>query len=268
MANFYDNTNLPFNLALAQEEIFGSYGDRVSIWDKRKTLVKFGYNTDVDTGTIETVWSFGGNETYVFADEITSISSSSVSDTGVVTVEGHRNAGTEANPEYIFVTQQVTLTGQTTAALTTPLSRVSRVFNASSTPLVGTVYVHEGGATTGGVPNDATTVHITIPAGSNQSFKAATTFSSTDYFIMTYLNGSVRKATSASVDFIVQVRQPGGVFRESFIFTSSQSGGTVNIIGEPYLIIPKNSDIRIQADSSTTNVSVGAVFAGYIAKVI
>lgn len=268
MTTYHDQTLADFRLALAQEEIFGTYGDRVSIWDKHKTLVKFGYNVDVDTGAIETVWSHGGNETYVFADEITSVSSSSGSDTGVITIEGHRNAGTEANPEYIFVIQNVTLTGQTDATLTTPLSRVSRAYNSSSTSLVGTVYVHEGGATTGGVPNDASTVHITIPAGSNQSFKAATTFSSTDYFIMTYLNGSVRKSNSAVVDFIVQVRQPGGVFRESFIFTASQSGGTVNILGEPYLIVPKNADIRMQADASTTNVSVGAVFAGYIAKVI
>ena len=50
MPQYSDRADLPFDLAMAIQEIYALYGDRVSIWDKRKTLIKFGRNTDVDQG--------------------------------------------------------------------------------------------------------------------------------------------------------------------------------------------------------------------------
>lgn len=263
---FTYHADLPGRLALAEQEIYAVYGERVSVWEKRKSLVKFGLNPSISSTQAECVWSIGGDETMLTTNGITHVSSSSGSDVGqILVIEYHTISGSGADAQFTFGRQFVTLNGQTSVELDVPCARVSRMYNTSLTDLVGDVYVHEGGATTGGVPNDITTAHCSIPAGEQQSFKAQTTFSNEDYFIMTHLTGSVRKAQSAAADFFVQIAGPGMSFRSTYNFTAVQ--GTTEITGEPYLIIPKNHDIKIRADVSANNVQVAASFSGFIAKV-
>ena len=122
-----------FWLRHAIREAHGTYasalaGRRVDVPGKGKSLLKFGRNLNMGTaGTRATVWDAGpANEVYVDdnTNPIDSISSSSGSDAIDVVVEGHTDDGTGAKT---FVVQTVTLTGQTRAALTTPLNRCSRV---------------------------------------------------------------------------------------------------------------------------------------------
>lgn len=255
----------------AEREILNTYGDTVSVAAKKKSLLKFGRNASVGT-SYETVWEYGGDETYVTTNAIDTVSSSSASDTATeMFVEGHTVSGTGTSSQFTFTTQTVTLNGQNKVLLTTPLARVSRAYVSSGT-LVGDFYVYEDDTLSSGVPTTASKVHMTVEgatSGHTQSFKAATTFSNTDYAIVTSGYAAVNKKTSASVDFVIEVRQAGGVFRPAGGRISLQSGGqtTAQIQFDPYVIIPKNADVRIRAIASTTAVEVDASFQAYLAAV-
>jgi len=251
-------------LVQGEREIQATYGDYVSIDKKAKSLIKFGKSAALSTNTLETVWSVGGNETYISTNDISYISSSSASDTEQVTIEGH----TVLNGEFTFVVQTATLNGQNAVGLTIDLARVSRVYNSDSTELVGRVVVYENATLSGGIPTDATKIHIDIPAGFQQSFKSATTFSNTDYFIMTGFYGAVSAKASAAVDFYVEIREAGKVFLPKGSFTASSTGGASDISLDPAIIVPKNADIRIRAETVTNNAIVFGIFKGYLAKVL
>lgn len=256
----------------AEREILSTYGDVVSVEAKAKSLLKFGRNANVGT-SYETVWEYGGNETYVTTNAIDTVSSSSASDTATeMFIEGHTVSGTGTSSQFTFVTQTVTLNGQNKVTLATPLARVSRAYVANSTVLVGDFYVYEDDTLSSGVPTTATKVHMTVEgatSGHTQSFKAATTFSNTDYAIVTGGYAAVNKKTSANVDFVIEVRQAGGVFRPAGGRIALQSGGqtTQQIQFDPYVIIPKNADVRVRAIASTTAVEVDASFQAYLAAV-
>ena len=251
-------------LVQGEREIQATYGDYVSIDKKAKSLIKFGKSAALSTNTLETVWSVGGNETYISTNDISFISSSSASDTEQVTIEGH----TVLNGEFTFVVQTATLNGQNAVGLTIDLARVSRMYNSDSTELVGRVVVYENATLSGGIPTDATKIHIDIPAGFQQSFKAATTFSNTDYFIMTGFYGAVSAKVSAAVDFYVEIREAGKVFLPKGSFTASSTGGASDISLDPAIIVPKNADIRIRVETVTNNAIVFGIFKGYLAKVL
>jgi len=260
--------NSNFELALAEKEIYGTYGDRVSIWDKSKTLIKFGANADLDTGIQETIWQPGGHETYVFANEIDRVVSTSAGDVGSVVIEGHTNSGTELEPVYSFVRQTVTLTGQTPVALTTPVSRVSRLAVVGNIGLSGDVSVFEDSTVVAGSPSDITKVHILVRGtlGYNSSQKAATTLSNTDYLILKGIFTSVQRGATAVVDFTLEVREGGGVFVPKFAWSSTQSGAAIPI--KPYIIVPRNADVRIVGTSNVNNTSATASFGGFLASVV
>jgi hypothetical protein len=254
-------------LVQAEREIQAQYGDVVSIDRKAKSLIKFGKSGNLAADTLSTVWTVGGNETYVTDNTIEYISSSSASDTQEITLECHTVTGTGADAQFTFLAQTVQLNGQTPVALDTPVARVSHAYNSNGTELVGRVTVYENTTVVGGVPSDATKIHIDIPQGLQGAFKGATTFSNTDYYILTGGFGSVSKKQDASADFFLEVRTAGGVFIQTAAISAS-SGGPWNVELDPAVIIPKNADVRITADASANNTVVFGIFKGYLAKVI
>ena len=256
-------------LVQGEREVYSTYGQRVSIDAKAKSLLKFGKSGDLSsTAGLQTVWSVDGNETYISTNLIDSVVSSSASDTQEVTIEGHTIEGSGVDAKFTFVVQTATLSGQTPVALTTPLARVSRVNNNSSTEIVGVVAVYEDSAVTGGVPNDTTKIHINIPLGFQQSFKAATTFSNTDYFFLTGCYGAVSQKQTAAADFYLELREVGKSFRQIACLTASSSGGSFNIEFDPAIIIPRNADVRVRCTTGTNNAVVFTNFRGYLAKVV
>lgn len=255
-------------LVHAEREIESSFGDVVSIVKKRKSLVKFGRNSDLTANTKETIWEVGGNETYLTANLIDSVSSSSTLDVSHVTVEGHTVSGTGENAQFTFVTQIVQLNGRNRVTLVTPLARTSKVYNSNSVDLLGSVYIYENTAIVDGVPTDTTKIHNLISAGLQQSFKAATTFSNTDYAILTSGFGSVSNKQAAFVDFFLEVKQPGGVFRQQAAVSASSSGGAWSLELNPCVIIPKNSDIKVTAISSASGAEAYVTFSAYLAEVV
>lgn len=254
-------------LVQAEREIEATYGDRVSIDRKAKSVIKFGKSSELTRDQLETVWTVGGNETYVTDNVIEYISSSSASDTQTIRLECHTVEGTGTDAKFTFLVQEVTLNGQTPVQLDTPVARVSHATNSNGTELVGRVTVYENTTVNGGVPADETKIHIDIEQGMQGSLKAATTFSDGDYYVLTGGFGSVSKKQDASADFYLEVRQAGGVFIQSAAVSASK-GGPWDITLDPAVIIPKNADIRVRVDSDTNDAVVFTVFKGYLAKVI
>mgnify|MGYP000636883421 CR=1 FL=1 len=255
-------------LVQAEREIQSTFGDVVSIDKKAKSLLKFGKSAELNADTMETVWSYGGHETYVNDNLIDSISSSNVADNEEIYLECHTVEGTGTDQKFTFMTQTVNLNGRNRVPLPTPVARVSRAYNNNGTELVGGVYVYEDTPLTNGVPQDRTKVHAHIPQGFQQSFKAATTFSDEDYYILTGGFGSVSNKQAASVDFYLEVRTAGKIFRQGAAVSASSTGGSWQIDLDPCIVIPKNADIRITCETGTGGAVVFGSFKGYLAKVI
>lgn len=248
----------------AINSIYQNFGDVVSVTDKAKTLYKFGRNADIGTGAYTTVQREGGDETYCTTNAIDKFSSSNAGDTQEIVIEGH----TIADGELTFATQTVTLNGQTETSLTTPLARVTRLYNNGTTDFTGDIYVYEDDTVTGGVPQTASKIHMKVTDG-NQSEKCSTSFSNSDYFIVTEFIGHVFEKTSVNVEFIGELRQVGTtnkVFRR--VFSTAGSNGQPTVVKfDPPIIIPKNYDARVRAISSSAGTDVGAAFNGYLAEV-
>lgn len=251
-------------LVQAEREIEQQFGEKVSIDRKAKSLIKFGKSAPLTTNSLQTVWTVGGNETYVSANTIDSISSSDAGDTQSIYLECHT---VDASGNFTFLTQTVTLNGQNRVLLPTPVARVSMAYNNDSTNLAGRVVVYENTALTNGIPTDVTKIHIDIPQGLQESFKAATTFSSTDYFILTGGFGSVSLKQAGAADFYLEIREKGKIFRQ-VAAVSATSSSPWEIKLDPAVIIPKNCDVRVRAETDSNNVVVFTVFQGYLAKIL
>ena len=263
------DTPLPITdywLEHAIQVIYGTYGDRVSVISKNKDLIKYGRTEQAGTSTAATLMTLTTgtlNETYVSTNIITTISSSSASDTGQVKVEGHTISG----GNFTFVTQTITLTGQTQATLATPLARCTRINNAGSSDLVGDIYVYQDDTSTSGVPDTATKVHCEVRAGMNQSEKASTTISSTDYWIIAGVYANVLEKTASTAEISFEVREYGKTFRKYFDMASSNTTDSFRT-GKPYIIVPPNADVRLRAIASGANTIVSGGMFGTLAKVI
>ena len=95
--------------------------------------------------------------------------------------------------------------------------------------------VYENTTVVGGVPSDPSKIHIDIPAGLQGSFKAATTFSDEDYYVLTGGFGSVSLKQNAAADFYLEVREVGKVFVQRAAVSAS-SGGPWDIDLDPAVI--------------------------------
>ena len=259
---------LPPHLKMAEIEIQRSYGDTVSVLKKSKSLRKWGQRDSTD-GTNDTeIWtSPPAQEVHVAGNQIDTISSSDAGDTQVVKIEGHTRSALTG--DLTFVVQTATLQGQSKTTLSTPLHRVTRLYNTGTTDFTGTIQVYEDTALTGGVPTDTDKIHIQTEAGENQSEKAATSLSSQDYWIITHVGGSVASKTgNPIVDIDLQYREAGKVWRKLFEFTVATQGSTTHSQAfEPPVIIPPNADVRLVAAAST-NAEVNGYINGHLAVIL
>jgi len=272
--------NYDFDMYMAEREIERTYGEKVSIVNKAKTLRKFGRTINADSGVATTVATFQGaviNETFATTNSVDYIVSDSASDTGTVSVEG---AYFDADNNLVFNAQDVTLTGLTPVALGTALCRCNRIkvkkgtFAAPAAALVGNVYVYDATLATGvtaGVPDVAAATKCMVVAGQNQSAKLASMISGSDYYVLTDVYAAVQKgnANTVAVDLDVEYREIGGVWLPLGLEMSLRTGGasTLDMPQRPYSIIPKNSDFRMVATSNTNDTTVSGHVHGYLAQV-
>lgn len=252
----------------AIQQIKDVYGDIVSINKKKKTLLKFGRSSQVQTTatTLMTLPTGTFNETYVASNLITTVSSSSSSDSSqTLTIEGHTISGSDLT----FVTQTAALMGTSQVTLSTALARVTRAYVSSgSSDLVGTIYVYEDDTNAvAGVPDTDSGVHLMIPAGRNQSEKASTSLSSQDYWIITQLTAEMLTKANSFADVELQIRVVGSVFREQFTLSVSDSHrGVINL--DPPIIVSKNSDVRLVGIADTNGRDVSGTINGYLAIIV
>lgn len=247
----------------AQNQIYQTFGDVVSVTNKAKTLYKFGRNPAVGTSLV-TIDRTGADETYATDNTIAYFSSSNAGDTQEITVEGHTISGGVLT----FKSQTVTLAGQTKTALETPLARCSRVANNNNTDFAGDIYVYEDDTVTSGVPQTASKIHMKVTEG-NQSEKCSTSISNNDYYIITSFHGYCFDKSAATVEYIGEMREVGTtnkVFRRVFSTAGANGKPTTQYFNPPF-IVPKNYDVRVRAVADGTNTDVGAAFNGYLASV-
>ena len=267
---------LPYDYRLwhAQQIILDTYGDTVSVEEKKKDLRKWGRNETVGTtrSTIMTLPTGVTDETLLTTDTALSVSSSSGSDTTqtVSLLEGHTSSGTDLT--FSSVNPEVTLTGQTAASLSLSRTRLTRA--RLSLPAVGNIYFYETGTTlASGVPEDTSKIHMIIPAGEIQTQKASTSLSSIDYWVITGAKAGVLEKTGAWAQVRIEIK-PWTTTNAWYPITEwiavSDSSGTVSLFGsdEPYLIVPKNHDVRMSAIANTAGIDITGGMIGYLAKVI
>lgn len=246
------------------------YGENWSIAKKLKVLQKFGRDTSLALNTKELLWEVAETfETLLEVGDgnlIDTISSSDAGDVGDdITIEGHYFNGAG---NLVFHIQTAVLNGQNKVTLAQPLARCSRMFDVDSA-LAGDVHVYQDTTISGGVPTDLAFAHNVIKgtAGEVQSFKAATTISYLDAFLITRARFSIQRKQSATVDFRLERALLGQAFRpfigDITLNTTGQSAIEVNF--DPPLVVPPNADIRAVATSNTAGVSANCVFSGYLA---
>jgi hypothetical protein len=272
------------NVTQAEAVVLSTYGDTVSVERKAKNLSKFGINFTVGT-TFETVGQFQGttaNETFTSTNSIDRVSSDNTSNNGlVVQIEGHTIDG---SGNLTFVVQEATLGTPATTPVTlpTPLARASRMFpkasgtfNAPQGDVVGNVYVFDNTAATGttaGVPDVAAATKLML-VDENQSQQCATSISSTDYWFITSIDAGIGSAGGNAARVLVRLETRdvanGGVWRplgRDLNIDIDQNG--VQQEESPYLIVPKNHDVRVRALTDANTASVFAEIRGVLAKVI
>lgn len=249
----------------AIDVINADYGDTVSVQAKNKDLLKFGRSKQAQTTktTLMTLPAGTFNEAYVSSNLINTVSSSSASDTQELVIEGH----TISSGVFTFVSQTVTLTGQAQAALTTPLARCTRIYNNGATDLVGFVYVYETDTSTAGVPDTGAKVHCMIDAGLNNSEKASTTISDADYWIVQSFYGDCLEKVATFGILHFEIRLSGKVFRNKIDISVNDASRGVHEF-KPYLIIPKNSDIRLRVSASANGKDFSGGIQGALVKVV
>lgn len=240
-----------------------TYNASVSVDDKKKDLLKFGTRTTVGTGweTLMTTVGTGTAETFATTNSIDTIVGAS-GDTNLIRIEGHTVDGNGATT---FVTQTKTLTADTPVSLDTALFRATRAINLSTTDsLGGPVYVYENNS-----GRDDNKTHLVIPQGEQQTQKAATTISSSDYWFVSGLSISVlskvtkyaearleMKATSSSVWLPI-----------SQTLSCTDTTGTIFVPFDPFIVVPANYDVRMAVKTNTSAVAVAGGFRGYLASV-
>tara|TARA_R110000803_G_scaffold63443_1_gene124112 strand:- start:8200 stop:9273 length:1074 start_codon:yes stop_codon:yes gene_type:complete len=247
----------------AKRIIFADDGVSVTLEAKNKDLLKFGRNKLCNTSksTLMTLPVGTDNEVLVATNIINSIISDDAGDTETVTVEGHTTA--DGGLTFASVTQQATLTGLTVKALTTPLARVSRVVNNSSTDLTGNIYVTETDTYTLGVPDTDNLVHLIVEAGLNNSEKGATTLANGDYWILQGFYSDCLEKTATFGTVHLEVRESGKTFINRIDISASRNHNAQHKF-KPYVIVKPNSDIRLRVSAG----AAGKDFSGGIEGVL
>lgn len=259
----YDKNDFPDSyIELACSEIMAQYGHRVRVG--RKTLNKFGRNQNAAVDVKELIAFNGYNMVRSATNSITHFSISNAADNQTLTVEGF----TIADGDLTFTTQEITLNGQTKTALTTPVSRCSRVANtSSSTKTADDVYVYTDTAISGGIPTDTSQIAAVMPAEDQSTVQAYTSIAANNYFVCTDFYASIGQKTNSAANIRFSTAPVGGVERTRII-AACGTGANLRYDFSPYLVIPPNTDILMFCNASTNNTDISAGFDGFFADIV
>ena len=259
----------------ALDVIYQTYGDRVSVDDKKKDLLKFGYKNATVSTSEETIGRFQSTsvlrEVFASTNTVDSIVCDSTAYTGLVTVEGQYFTDTSMT----FLSQTATMNSQTPVTLGTALGRATRMYTNTAFPTsTALVYVYDGtlatGVSTDGIPTAAAATKLMMDAIERQSGKSGTSISSVDYWIATEILAAAQQKAGGYGQVRMRTRQIGDEFRTSApkFPLDATVGNVVAIPIEPFLIVPKNSDVEMTFESSSSGLSLMCAVSGYLAKIV
>jgi len=219
-----------------------------------KVVHKFGHNTDIDS-SYETLWSAGGNYSYLSSATTLKISSADANDddgdTGARTV---LIQGLDTN--YNEIEETVTLDGQTAINTSNEYLRVYRMIvqtAGSSNHNEGIVYAGTG-TVTSGVPAN---IYAEIPAEYNQTMMAVYTIPADKTGYMTTFYASPDSQASfqtqllfGNSDGIMRVRNQLHAYQTQAMFDY-----------RPYLKIDEKTDVELRCAVGTANTEFGGGFS-------
>lgn len=270
MGLLYETVDQEFLIQEAIHEIKSTYGDEVSVDEKKKTLLKFGESEAIGTtkATVAQMPAGQLHETMLSDNTILKVCSDDNSDTmNVNLVEGHTIADGDLT-FHVDNDEPFALTGFTDADLPRGYRDVTRARLAS--PAAGNIYFHTGGATTNGVPNDLSTVKAMIPAGEIQTQKAQTALSSRDYFIILTVTLGMVEKTAGWIKGRIEIK-PVASGQDWYPLTQwipLNAGDPFDPKPlAPYKIVPKNYDVRIVAVADGASTNVTAAMDGVLATI-
>lgn len=211
----------------------------------------FGYDPAMGTGGGD-LWDFGGTYTFSATANITTISSSSAADTQTIKI-----VGLDAN--WNIATQNIVLTGQTKATLSTPLIRVFDAMNMGSTDIAGVVYIYVDGDITSGVPDTDSSVRLIIngAGGFNESMLGMYTIPNGYKGYLLGARVALANKTAAEATMARAIRTYGGTFRINSI-NSLNSTGTSSFTTQAIFpnAIPAKTDIKLLVMETSAIVAV------------
>jgi hypothetical protein len=257
-------------------KIEGDYG--VKIQDGRRTLRKFGRGSLVTKSARYTVMTQGStavaNETLTTANLVDSVIASTTA-TQTLGVEGYT---VDSSGDLTHVTQDVTLTSSTAAALGTALNTVTRMyvkertFANPSSDCAAIVYAYESTNTgvSGGAPSSQAYTKAIMSSGVNQTEKCATCTEQKEYAIIRSVCAALPEGASptgtAAADINLEIKRKGGVFRPIGLELSVGAQQRTAVVEfDPPEIVPPNSYFRLVGYGSTTDLVVtGAINGVYV----
>ena len=236
-------TSEPFELQVARGQI--SY---------HESVYKFGNNAQV-ADSVETIWQQGGLYSYLSAESVLKVSSSSANDTSAGT--GARTVELFGlNGDYNEISETVTLNGQTAVNTTLSYLRINRMIvrsAGSGGANAGIIYAGTGTVTTG-VPAN---IYATINGdGSNQTLMALWTVPAgyTGYLMQYDVSNGTTSNTPAVCKLTLVARPYGEVFQSKDV-----NSLTTGMHIENTLIVPvkfaEKTDIEVRAVSSSASVT-------------
>jgi hypothetical protein len=141
------------------------------------------------------------------------------------------------------------------------------VYNNGSTDLIGNIYAYEDDTITAGVPDTDIKVHLIVEAGLNNSEKASTSISSTQFWVVTNFYGDTLEKTATFASIHLEVREPGKTFINK-VDISANTGGRGDHDFIPFFIVPPNSDIRISAKAGASDKHITGGIQGTLLTII
>ena len=210
---------------------------------------KFGHHHAIGP-TQETVWLYGGNMTYSTIADITGISSTDITDTQNVIIQG-------LDSNWVEVDVPVTLAGQAEVTLGTSLIRVNRVYNDDNTDFAGNIYIYTSAATvTLGIPSPTTTIRSYIENNDNITLQCiySVPANKTGYIIF----GKATASSGKDVQFKFYTRSFGKVFTTRHVIDIFSSN--YDYFFKLPARIPEKSDVELRATSSASGTEVSAAF--------
>lgn len=209
-----------------------------------------GYNPDLDTGSIETIWNGGGIFTFPTAAGTLGVSSSNAADT--LTGTGARTLRIEGlDASYLTATQTINLAGTAVVATTQVFSRVHRAIVAS---------VGSGGSNAGTITaNLAGTAMFRMPIGYNHTQLGFYTVpAGKTAYIMGVRMGAANTLAS-SVHGLLRIANFGTPLEVRQNYASNSQGAAVDVDYHVPITVTEKSDIRFDAEVGANNTVMTCV---------